>query len=142
MCKGNLKKYIQKLDEYFNMNFMKLSFLVATMSLVIVHFRTVKAEVTSSPSPAETVKSLDPNAPEETKLLVICKKEKGVRTLRIVKQSDLCTVKYTKGTSVESIGEGKWFPFCEKIADGVRGNLEKAGYTCKVTKNNSVSELK
>jgi hypothetical protein len=142
MCKGNRKKFTKIWDARFIKKLKKLIVLVVIASSAIGYFSQLNAEESPNAGSTASVQPRNENAPEETKLLVICKKEKGVRTLRIVKQSDLCTVKYTKGTSVESIGEGKWFPFCEKIADGVRGNLEKAGYTCKVTKNNSVSELK
>lgn len=78
---------------------------------------------------------------EETRMLVLCKKDKTVRTIRISKRADLCVVNYTKGTQIDSIGEGKWYPFCEKIADGVRVNLEKAGYACKQSTKSGVSEV-
>ncbi|MEK6555104.1 MAG: hypothetical protein AABZ31_07690 [Bdellovibrionota bacterium] len=62
---------------------------------------------------------------------VMCKNKKIVRTIRVEKAGDECKTIYTKAGLDKDVGGGKFAGSCDKIVENIKGNLEKAGWTCK-----------
>lgn len=62
---------------------------------------------------------------------VICRNQKIVRTVRVVKREDACDTIYTKSGVDQDVGGGKHYQSCTRILDNIRGNLEKAGWRCR-----------
>lgn len=72
---------------------------------------------------------------------VLCRNKKIVRTIRIEKQENgECATIYTKAGQDRDVGGGKWIESCEKIVENIKGNLEKAGWTCRVVPAAGITE--
>ena len=53
------------------------------------------------------------------------------RTLRVIQNSERCSVEYTKDGAIQEIGTGSPnSTFCAEIAERVKNNLTAAGYKC------------
>lgn len=72
---------------------------------------------------------------------VICKNQKVVRTLRVQKGNGKCETLYTKNGQDQVIASGINANSCKKYLTDVQGNLIKAGWKCRETKEAVVSEL-
>lgn len=86
-----------------------------------------------------SVLSAAPTASDLT--YVLCKNQKIVRTLRIEKESGKCQTVYTKNGQDQVIGSGLNPNSCQKFLTDVQGNLEKAGWKCRETKDSALSEI-
>jgi hypothetical protein len=73
---------------------------------------------------------------------VLCKNKKVVRTIRIEKAGDECVTIYTKAGIDKNVGGGKFAGSCDKIVENIKGNLEKAGWTCKLVAAAGITEPK
>lgn len=75
--------------------------------------------------------------------LVLCKRQKTVRTLRIEKGADdKCKAIYTKQGLDQVIGTSQKEEACEEIIAGVRKNLEEGGkWACREVKEARVSTV-
>ena len=73
---------------------------------------------------------------------VLCKNKKVVRTIRIEKTGDECRIIYTKAGLDKNVGGGKFAGSCDKIVENIKGNLEKAGWTCKPVAAAGITEPK
>jgi hypothetical protein len=73
---------------------------------------------------------------------VLCKNKKVVRTIRIEKAGDECRTIYTKAGVDKNVGGGKFAGSCDKIVENIKGNLEKAGWTCKPVAAAGITEPK
>lgn len=73
---------------------------------------------------------------------VLCKNKKIVRTIRIEKEGDECKTIYTKAGIDKDVGGGKFAGSCDKIVENIKGNLEKAGWTCKPVAAAGITEPK
>ncbi|MBT4761449.1 MAG: hypothetical protein HOO06_07100 [Bdellovibrionaceae bacterium] len=64
---------------------------------------------------------------------VICKNKKFVRTIRVEKQDDKgqCITKYTKAGIDRVIGSGIRMNSCQNFLKNVKGNLERANWSCR-----------
>src|SRR4051812_5045921 len=72
---------------------------------------------------------------------VICKNQKTVRTLRVQSSKGKCETLYTKSGQDHIIASGINATSCKKFMMEVQGNLTKAGWKCRETKEAVVSEL-
>jgi hypothetical protein len=74
--------------------------------------------------------------------LIICKKEKQVRTLRIEMLSDQhCKAIYTKQGVDQNIGASQSLKACEEIIGAVRKTIEAASWSCREVKEFQASSL-
>ena len=73
---------------------------------------------------------------------ILCKNKKVVRTIRIEKAGDECKTIYTKAGQDKDVGGGKFAGSCDKIVENIKGNLEKAGWTCKPVAAAGITEPK
>lgn len=74
--------------------------------------------------------------------LIICRLGKEVRTLRIEPGPTSCKAIYTKAGIDSNIGTSVMNSNgCNGIVDGVRKNIESAGWKCKEAKEAKISEL-
>ena len=65
---------------------------------------------------------------------VMCKNQKVVRTLRVVKKEEngnTCETLYTKAGVDRVVGRSKTLLGCDDFLNNVKGNLEKAAWKCK-----------
>lgn len=78
----------------------------------------------------------------EDHALVICRKEKAVRTLRVeVSAPEKCRTLYAKSGVEQSIGQNTKTASCIEYSDGVRATLEGAGWVCKQIKQSTQNEI-
>lgn len=68
------------------------------------------------------------------------KTSKLVRTVKIETEKDLCVVKYSRDLQEKMMGQTKTIAGCKKIADNIKINLEKAGWTCRTTTKAQTTE--
>ena len=75
--------------------------------------------------------------------LVLCKRDKTVRTLRIEKGiDDKCKAIYTKQGLDQVMGSSQKSEACEEIVASIRKNLEEGGkWTCREVKEARVSKV-
>lgn len=64
-------------------------------------------------------------------LLIICKQQKYVRTLRVSKVKELYDTVYTKSGKDQVIGQTRMFSSGKGIAIGVKDTLSKSGWACR-----------
>lgn len=74
--------------------------------------------------------------------LVICKRDKSVRTLRVEVTTDSrCRAIYTKQGVDQSIATSQSRKVCAEVVAGVRKTLEDAKWTCREVKDIQASSL-
>lgn len=79
---------------------------------------------------------------EVGELLVLCKSNKTVRTLRVEMGDDQkCRAIYTKQGVDEVIGLSQTMVACAEIVTGVRKNLEEAKWNCREVKEARTSNV-
>lgn len=63
----------------------------------------------------------------------LCKNGVNVRTVRVHKPegSENYSITYTKGGADQVVGSGKNFEFCKSVAQNIRANLQKQGWSCR-----------
>lgn len=78
---------------------------------------------------------------EKYQSMIICKLNKGVRTLHVVHKEGQCNMVYSKGIKTEVLGTGQFTASCIKVMNNVRSNLEKSGWSCREVKESRMSQL-
>ncbi|MFN7905540.1 MAG: hypothetical protein ACK5P5_10190 [Pseudobdellovibrionaceae bacterium] len=63
--------------------------------------------------------------------LILCKLQKNVRTLRVIKVNDKYDTIYTKNGKDQVIGQTRLFSSGKGIANGVKEKLAVSGWTCR-----------
>lgn len=82
------------------------------------------------------------NTANASELLVLCKNQKNVRTLRIDILSDgRCRAIYTKQGVDQIIGTSQNRPDCDEFIAGVRKKIEEVSWTCREVKDSRVSTV-
>lgn len=71
---------------------------------------------------------------------LICKSQKNVRTIRVVKENEECRTLYTKGGVDRIVGNGKNAQACYGVAKNIRNNLESGNWKCKDISESRVSD--
>lgn len=74
--------------------------------------------------------------------LMVCKKEKEVRTLRVQVRTDKkCETIYTKLGQDKIVGSGLNHKSCHKFLEDIQLTIQKAGFVCREGQSPSVSNL-
>lgn len=86
----------------------------------------------SSPAP-QVAPAVKPKAEagKPPTLLIICKNQKQVRTIRVSKGEELYDTVYTKFGKDQNIGQTRMFSSGKGIALGVRDKLVTSGWSCR-----------
>lgn len=83
-----------------------------------------------------------PIANAEDHALVLCRKEKAVRTLRVEKLGpEKCRALYSKSGIEQVIGANTRIDQCMTYVDGVKGTLESADWNCKLVKVSTQNDV-
>jgi hypothetical protein len=72
----------------------------------------------------------------------MCRSQKNVRTIRVVKKPDVCETVYTKNGVDKVVSSGRNPNSCVNVFNNIKGNLETAGWKCKDISSASVSDVK
>jgi len=103
----------------------------ATPAKSIAAAPVAKEKAKSAPAADAGSKTMAKNAEGETPL-VTCVYGSTKREIAITKKDDGCAVTYSKDGNTSEIASGSATSSkCTDVQSTVRGNLEKAGYTCK-----------
>lgn len=82
---------------------------------------------------AETTPVVATESPAEMINKATCTKGSETRELEITARGDGHTVTYTKGGATKDVGSCSMKKEkCQAVFDGLKANLEKAGFVCKI----------
>jgi hypothetical protein len=91
-------------------------------SLKVENLQSPKVEIQQSPKVQSSL--------TET-FFLLCKLQKNVRTLRVIKVNDKYDTIYTKNGKDQVIGQTRLFSSGKGIANGVKDTLAVSGWTCR-----------
>ncbi len=90
----------------------------------------VEVKKTAEAASSKAESASDATAPAGA-VTLSCKSGKDERTLVTAAKDKGCEVTYTKQGQSKAVGNGlAGFGVCEKIANKIKSNLEKQGFTC------------
>ena len=92
--------------------------------------QTPKVEIQQSPKVENQQSPMVQSSLTET-FFLLCKLQKNVRTLRVIKVNDKYDTIYTKNGKDQVIGQTRLFSSGKGIASGVKDTLAVSGWTCR-----------
>ena len=92
--------------------------------------QTPKVEIQQSPK-VENQQSPKVQSSLTETFFLLCKLQKNVRTLRVIKVNDKYDTIYTKNGKDQVIGQTRLFSSGKGIANGVKDTLAVSGWTCR-----------